>query len=134
MKNNNKTTFKDCKPATLAVETLHCDQRKTVVIDDQKSFSIYKFNNDKNLTISVLAYDDAKKQAQGKQTDKLMLICDKQQVFMVELKGSDFDKAVKQMLETFERLKIVFKDWHFFGRISLTHSRNVRANTLTKFV
>ena len=25
--------------------------------------------------------------------------------------------------------QITFKDWHFFGRISLTHSRNVRANT-----
>lgn len=129
MKKNNKSTFKDCKPSTLQVDTLHCDQRKIVTIDDQGSPSIYKFHNDNNMTISVLAYDDVNKQTEGKQTDKLMLVCEKKYIFMVELKGSDFDKAVKQLLETFKRLEADFKDWCFFGRISLTHSRNIKANT-----
>ena len=117
----------DCNPFDPET-TLHCDTRSIVKLTDPdgKAHSEYHFHNEDKTLISVVKYDKASDINLNKQSDRLMLLCKNQWVFIVELKGSDFAHALKQLEQTLKDIKDKFNGWVFFCRIVLSHSRNIK--------
>lgn len=94
----------DCKVFDAHFEFRH-DQRKTVVCSD-KSKSEYRYENQRLDNLAKYRVDGGLINDNGIKCDYLLINCDKSEAFFIELKGSDLDRAVKQINRSIELLGV----------------------------
>jgi hypothetical protein len=94
-----------------------CDNRKIIIAKENKCS--FRLINHKLFEICKLKIDNCYFQT-GRKCDFAIFICKLKIVFLVELKGSDFMKAITQIDETINKMKNKLIDFTIKGRIVLT--------------
>ena len=107
-----------CRISDTCFEFQH-EQRSTVVCKD-KGKTQYIYENQSNDFLSKYLIDGGLI-ANGVKCDFLLLNCDKQHAYFIELKGSDIIHAIEQIDHSIDTLKSqLAKDSKIFARIVLT--------------
>lgn len=98
------------------------EQRKKVVFEDTGSSTKFVYENNSLDKLTRYTVDGCLITGGASRCDFLLLNCDKQQAFFIELKGSDLIKAVEQIDATITELYPQLKDFAIEARIVLTRS------------
>lgn len=102
----------------------HClfnDKRTTISLRDKGSRVEYRAENPKKYEIQGYKVDGGViSQEQGKACDYLLLTIEKKQARLIEIKGRDLPKALKQIESSLNHFEKVLKDQNLFGRIVLS--------------
>jgi hypothetical protein len=93
--------FKDC--------IKYSDNRPIIVLKDDKGKSEFRAINSERKKIIAIRVDDCL-DFEGKQSDYLLIVCNDlkceyTEAYFIELKGSDFIQAIRQIDNSFEALK-----------------------------
>jgi hypothetical protein len=86
------------------------DTRKTVVCEDEKSKTEYRYENKASDELSKYKVDGCliKEESEGERCDYLLENCTKKILYFIELKGSDLIKAIKQINHSID---VLYKDF-----------------------
>lgn len=114
----------------LSICTNSDDRRKIIVLKENQS-EYRAINNAGKHVITVRV--DGCLITTGERCDYFMDVVDDREVYLIELKGSDLDKAIKQLMVTYEILKKEI-DATFHGRVVLskTHAPDLRSSIFKK--
>ncbi|MBF0212627.1 MAG: hypothetical protein HQM00_03565 [Magnetococcales bacterium] len=97
-------------------KTCICDKRSIVTVKERGK--IYNLNNPQNrYEICQIKTDPCLSPQGAPRCDYLLWVCDKDTVYLVELKGSDSLRAVEQISETLDALKGDFVSFIVNARI-----------------
>ena len=118
-----KSNFDVCSSIKNCSETR---SKKIDILKDKKAKSkvCFTIKNDFSKSYKVIPFDDCVFQKVKDETEK----CDygieiENKVYFIELKGSDNNKALKQILKTIENTKDCFKDYIYFARVVTSHKQ-----------
>ncbi len=108
-------------------DSTECGRHNVFVVNDKESE--YRLKNPANKEICRTEIDNCYIN-QGKRCDCLLVACEAQNAYFVELKGSDFRHAIKQIDETVNRIGGDLDGFGLFARVVLTksptpHLRNI---------
>ena len=97
----------------------HHEQRPIVTCKDKGSKVKYIYKNKDSNYLSIYRVDGGLID-NGAKCDYLLLNCEKQQSYFIELKGSDLSHAIDQIDRSINILKNDLSGFAFFARIVLT--------------
>lgn len=108
-----------------------CDTRSIGVVKDRgNNVSQWIFDNTQaKKCMCLLRVDDCViKDKQILKCDYLMLVCDKNEksAFFIELKGSDFGRALEQCTETMKKLQRYLGGFCLYARIAMRKVPNIK--------
>lgn len=104
------------------------EQKKIDILKDKKAKSkvCFTIKNDNSKSYNVIPFDDCVFQKVKYETEK----CDygveiENKIYFIELKGSDNNKALKQILKTIESTKKCFKNYIYYARVVTSHKQEL---------
>jgi len=113
-----------CKPFANCFDFIE-DKRQIVTCSDKKSLAIYTYKNSRSAKLSKYRIDGCLINDNGAKCDFLLLNCDHNKSYFIELKGSDLSRAVDQIDRSVELLKGALSGYSINARIVVT-----RINTI----
>jgi hypothetical protein len=113
-----------CKPFSTCFEFQHETRKIATCADEKNQRTKYIYHNDSNDFLSKYRVDGCLIADDKEKCDFLLLNCNKQQAYFIELKGTDLGRAIKQIDRSIDLLKPEITNFAIFARIVL-----VRLNT-----
>ncbi|WP_025948758.1 hypothetical protein [Geobacillus thermocatenulatus] len=98
----------------------YCDHRRLAVVEENGRG--VRFVNKQQKHVALYRVDDCLLM-EGKRCDFLFLVLEESRAFFVELKGSDLEEAVRQIMRTVEQLGKKLSGYRLEGRIIMTRVR-----------
>jgi len=108
----------NCKIFNTDFEFQH--EQRSIVICKDKGKNQYIYENQGKDFLSKYRIDDGLIADDGAKCDFLLLNCNKQHAYFIELKGSDIIHAIEQIDRSIDILKPQLADSKIFARIVLT--------------
>lgn len=108
-----------CNPFDRCFEFCH-EQRPLILCADKKSSTRYVYENRKSDHVTKYRVDGELITDNGAKCDFLLLNCEQEKAFFIELKGSDLIRAIEQIDRTIDLLKDTLGGFAFHARIVLT--------------
>lgn len=93
------------------------DERSMPSVSEKgKTFTLD--NRESRIGVRCIKVDDCVFMSiDGKKCDYIFEVSNRSRVYFIELKGSDIVKAISQLLETIEKLKIEFVGWNMEAHV-----------------
>jgi hypothetical protein len=98
-----------------------CDNKKTIVVRDSGNKQEYRVTNKNGKEICKIRVDGCLIK-DGERCDYLILVCENQSAFFVELKGHDLKKAISQIDSSLTKLISEIKEFKIYARIVLNRN------------
>ncbi len=108
----------------LSDETSHSEQGKTFSLINHSNKSVYKVIVEDGLL--------TKNDGEGKRCECLFYACPETEVFFLELKGNDVNKACKQLKNSINKVKSLLEFEQVKIRPILVHNQNPKASQRLK--
>lgn len=96
------------------------DNRSIAVVSDKKSSTVYRYINENLSHLAKYRVDGGLIGDNGPKCDYILLNCEKQKSFFIEIKGSDLARAVEQIDRSIDLLKPSLRNFAIYARIVLT--------------
>ncbi len=113
-----------CKPFTTCFDFIR-EQRRTVTFTDAKSSTRFVYDNTSLNYLSRYRIDGCLIADAGVKCDYLLLNCDKEVAYFIELKGSDLIRAVEQIDRSIDVLARELGGFTVNARIVLTRTNTI---------
>jgi hypothetical protein len=103
------------------------------VCEDRGIKTRYIYENKDGDHLSKYSVDGGLIADNGAKCDFLLLNCDKQNSYFIELKGSDIIRAIEQINRSIDVLRSKLTDFSVFGRIILTRVNTIEIKDIRYF-
>lgn len=105
-----------------------CDRRKNIVLRDTGNPQEYRIINKKAKEVCTIQVDGCLIK-EGERCDYLLLSCEDQLAFFVELKGHDLPKSITQINSSITKLENEIQEFKIYARIVLNRTPTPAINS-----
>ena len=101
----------------LETSNSHCNERQRIIVSSDRGGCVHRAINDEVCRVRQYRIDGEVYKEDGERCDWLLLNDDWEEVYYIELKGSDISKAIQQIISTEKLFAEELKHYTSFYRI-----------------